>query len=52
MSIISARRRTEVVGVLILGRIILAVLLPRLSLLRRKFYLPPYSLLFVCLDVC
>jgi hypothetical protein len=39
MSITSARMRTEVVGVLILGRIILAILPPRLSLLRREFAL-------------
>jgi hypothetical protein len=37
MSTISARMRMGVVGVLIRGRIILAILLPRLSLLRRKF---------------
>jgi hypothetical protein len=39
MSIISVRMRMGLVGALIQGRIILAILLPRLSLLRRKLSL-------------
>jgi hypothetical protein len=39
MSIISARMRMGVVGVLIRGRVILAILLPRRLLLRRTFVL-------------